>query len=199
MFSQTRLFSGALEGAAFPRACATTLSLVERFFLAKRVPEKGVRILRRAHRFCGSAPFAYRRRIVDYFMCLLTSFVISNIETLPRPPKTTLSLSSALIMRRSLASWRPFRLMYCHSFLVISVRGIGLVPTTAERAASGCIGFMNAAFGLRFAPPFFFAAFFLAPPFFAPFFLAMWSPMEFVAEGRFSLWENGQQKPPTRE
>ena len=39
-----------------------------------------------------------------YLMCLLTSLVISNIETLPLPPNTGLSLSSALIMRRSLAS-----------------------------------------------------------------------------------------------
>src|SRR5689334_2641319 len=42
--------------------------------------------------------------------------------------------------------------MYCHSFFVISVRGIGLVPTTAPSAASGCIGFMNAGFGARLAP-----------------------------------------------
>src|SRR5215831_5601111 len=40
----------------------------------------------------------------DYLMCLLTSLVISNIDTLPLPPNTTLSLSSALIIRRSFAS-----------------------------------------------------------------------------------------------
>src|SRR6476646_9103293 len=67
--------------------------------------------------------------------------------------------------------------MYCQSFFVISVRGIGLLPTTAPSAASGCIGFMNAGFGARFAPerlavrrvlraP----ARFFAPPRFAPFF-----------------------------
>ena len=39
-----------------------------------------------------------------YLMCLLTSLVISNIETLALPPNTALSLSSALIMRRSFAS-----------------------------------------------------------------------------------------------
>src|SRR5690348_11886572 len=94
--------------------------------------------------------------------------------------------------------------MYCQSFFVISVRGIGLVPTTAPSAASGCIGFMNAAFGVRFAPPFFavvrfaldffappraldfFAALFFAPPFFAaflaPFFAAILSP------GRWNGW-----------
>ena len=40
--------------------------------------------------------------------CLLTSLVISNIETCFLPPKTTFSLSSALIIRLSLASWRLF-------------------------------------------------------------------------------------------
>lgn len=40
-------------------------------------------------------------KAVGYFMCLLTSFVISNIETLFLPPNTARSLSSALIMRRS--------------------------------------------------------------------------------------------------
>src|SRR5438445_13892552 len=85
--------------------------------------------------------------------------------------------------------------MYCQIFFVISVRGIGLLPTTAPSAASGCIGFMNAGFGARFAPPLRFAlrlalravprAFFapprfapprLAPPFFAAFFVAILSP-----------------------
>jgi hypothetical protein len=38
------------------------------------------------------------------------------------------------------------------------VRGIALEPTTAPSVASGLIGFMNAAFGLRFLPfAFFFA------------------------------------------
>src|SRR5437763_15606586 len=140
-----------------------------------------------------------------YLMCLLTSFVISNIETLPLPPNTGLSLSSALIMRRSFASWRLFFLMYCQSFFVISVRGIGLPPTTALSAASGCIGFMNAAFGVRFAPPFFAAFFapppllllFLAPPralaplFFAPDFFAAFFPPFFAAilsPGRWNGW-----------
>src|SRR5438876_11269608 len=57
------------------------------------------------------------------------------------------------------------------------------LPTTAASAALGCIGFMNAAFGLRFAPPFFFAlprfADFFAPllaPRFFPFFAAILSP-----------------------
>src|SRR6185437_8448007 len=101
---------------------------------------------------------------------------------------------SATIMRRSFGSWRLLRLMYPQSFFVISVRGIGLFPTTAPSAADGCIAFMNAAFGVRLAP--FFAAFFgalffallalfLAPPFFAalffaaffaPFFAAILSP-----------------------
>jgi len=42
--------------------------------------------------------------------------------------------------------------MYCQSFLVTSVRGIGELPTTEERSLLGCIGFMNAAFGVRFLP-----------------------------------------------
>src|SRR3954469_3998237 len=75
--------------------------------------------------------------------------------------------------------------MYAHSFFVTSVRGMPLLPTTAPSAADGCIGFMNAAFGVRFffAPPFFadffidflappFLADFFAPPFLAPFFFA---------------------------
>jgi hypothetical protein len=44
--------------------------------------------------------------------------------------------------------------------LVTSVRGIELEPTTAASTALGLIGFMNAAFGLRFLPPLFFAFFF---------------------------------------
>src|SRR5579859_4316133 len=43
--------------------------------------------------------------------------------------------------------------MYAQSFLVTSVRGIGLLPTTSASDALGVIGFMNAAFGLR--PDFF--------------------------------------------
>jgi hypothetical protein len=65
-------------------------------------------------------------------------------------------------------------LMYCQSFFVISVRGSGPEPTTALSASSGCIGFMNAAFGVRFFfAGAFFAAFltvFLLLAFFAPFF-----------------------------
>src|SRR5487761_2774569 len=125
-----------------------------------------------------------------YLRCLPTSLVISNIETLPLPPNTALRLASALIMRRSLASWSPFFLIYTQSFLVTSVRGIGVEPTTVASKASGCTGLMNAAFGLRFA--FFFGAAFFAgffafftvflAAFFAPFFAlffaffaAMWS------------------------
>src|SRR5437762_849309 len=84
--------------------------------------------------------------------CLLTILVMSNMETWLFPPKTGRSLSSALMARRFLASCSPFRLMYCQSFLVTSVRGIGVEPTTAESCALGCIGFMNAALGTRFLP-----------------------------------------------
>src|SRR5690242_19937909 len=97
--------------------------------------------------------------------------------------------------------------MYCHNFFVISVRGIGLFPTTAPSAASGCIGFMNAGFGARFAPPRFdprlalralpraffapprFAPPRLAPPRFAAFFVAILSPGRWNGV-RFSLWKS---------
>ena len=36
--------------------------------------------------------------------------------------------------------------MYAQSFLVTSVRGMGLLPTTSASDALGVIGFMNAAF-----------------------------------------------------
>src|SRR5438105_3631153 len=96
------------------------------------------------------------------------------METWLLPPNTGFRFSSALMLRRFLESWRPFRLMYCQSFLVTSVRGIGALPTTALNCALGVMAFMNAAFGVRLAPPFLaflvdFAAF-LAPPFFAAFF-----------------------------
>src|SRR5436189_6385785 len=85
--------------------------------------------------------------------------------TVPRPPKTALSAASALMLRRFFLSWRPFRLMYCQSFLVTSVRGIALEPMTAPSAALGIIGFMNAALGFRlvaFRLAFFAAFFFFA-------------------------------------
>src|SRR4029077_4462715 len=48
-------------------------------------------------------------------------------------------------------------------FLVTSVRGIALEPITAASVASGFIGFMNAAFALRFLPFAFFFAVLLSP------------------------------------
>jgi hypothetical protein len=45
--------------------------------------------------------------------------------------------------------------MYAHSFLVTSVRGIGFEPTTVASCGLGVIGFMNAAFGVRFLAVFF--------------------------------------------
>src|SRR5262249_31039534 len=91
--------------------------------------------------------------------CLLTSLVISNIETVRLPPKTALSLSSALMFRRSFASWRLFLRMYAQSFFTTSVRGSGLLPTTCARSSEGVSSFMNAALGLRFAPEAFLAFF----------------------------------------
>ncbi|HWB62733.1 MAG TPA: hypothetical protein VG603_04415 [Chitinophagales bacterium] len=102
-----------------------------------------------------------------YDKLLLMCFAISNMLTLFLPPKTFARFSSALILRFSLASCSLFFLMYSHTFLVISVRGSGLLPTTALRAALGVIGFMKAALGFLFAFAFaglaaFFTAFFTA-------------------------------------
>src|SRR6478752_965242 len=81
--------------------------------------------------------------------------------------------------------------MYCQSFFVISVRGIGLSPTTASSGPAGCFGAMNAAFGVRFLAflagaffALFFAAFFalFLAAFFPPFFAAILSP------GRWNGW-----------
>src|SRR5262245_13050424 len=71
------------------------------------------------------------------------------------PPNTALRLSSALIMRLFFLSCRPWRLMYAHTFLVTSVRGIAFEPTTSASVSLGVTGFMKAAFGFR--PLFFFA------------------------------------------
>src|SRR2546421_12319551 len=82
-----------------------------------------------------------------YLRCLLTSLVISNMLTCALPANTGFSASSEWIIRLFFLSCRPFFLMYAHSFLVTSVRGIGFDPTISESAASGETGFMNAAFG----------------------------------------------------
>src|SRR5262245_51469338 len=91
----------------------------------------------------------------NYFKCLPTSFVISNMLTVDLPPKTAFRLASALMLRLFFESCSPFFLMYCHSRLVTSVRGIGLLPITSASCGLGCIGFMNAA--LAFLAVFFFA------------------------------------------
>ena len=46
-----------------------------------------------------------------YPRCFATSLVISNMVTCFLPPKTAASFSSALIIVRFLASWRPFFLI----------------------------------------------------------------------------------------
>jgi hypothetical protein len=63
--------------------------------------------------------------------------------------------------------------MYAQSFLVTSVRGIGLLPTTSASSALGVTGRMNAALAFRAG---FFAADFFAAVFFAAVFFAMQSP-----------------------
>jgi hypothetical protein len=72
--------------------------------------------------------------------------------------------------------------------LVTSVRGIGLSPITAASEALGVIAFMNAAFGMRFAPVvFFFGAAFLAAGFFAgDFFAAGFFAADFFAGAFFA-------------
>src|SRR5450830_451717 len=79
------------------------------------------------------------------------SLVISNMDTCFLPPKTAFSLSSALMLRLFSASCRLCFLMYSHTFLVTSVRGIAAAPMTAANVGEIVIGFMNAAFGLRAA------------------------------------------------
>jgi hypothetical protein len=68
--------------------------------------------------------------------------------------------------------------------LVTSVRGIGLLPTTAASVELGVIGFMKAAFGLRLAAGFFaLAADFFGAAFFTDFFAA-----GFLAAGFFAAF-----------
>src|ERR1700722_16654295 len=61
--------------------------------------------------------------------------------------------------------------MYSHIFLVTSVRGLGDAPITAASAEDGVIGFMNAAFGLRFVLAF--VAFLAGDRFLVVFFFAV--------------------------
>jgi hypothetical protein len=68
--------------------------------------------------------------------------------------------------------------------LVTSVRGIAVAPTTAANIADGVIGFMNAAFGLRFTAG---LAAFLATGFLAAGFLAA----GFFAAGAFATLAAG--------
>src|SRR6185437_5565378 len=102
---------------------------------------------------------------------LLISLVISNIETCGFL-KISFSFGSALIMVRFALSCRSCFLMYSQTFLVTSVRGIGLSPMTAASEALGVIAFMNAAFGVRFLAATFLAGAFLAAAFFAGAFFA---------------------------
>ena len=57
-------------------------------------------------RWCG-----FRLRRKDYFKCLPTSLVISNMLTWGLPPKTGFNAASALIIRLFLLSCSPFFLM----------------------------------------------------------------------------------------
>jgi hypothetical protein len=79
-------------------------------------------------------------------------------------PTTAFNLASALIMVRLTLSCRLFFLMYSQTFLVTSVRGIGVAPITAANAALGVMAFMKAALGARFLAG---AAFFAGAAFLA--------------------------------
>src|SRR4051794_34760707 len=109
---------------------------------------------------------------------------MENMSTDALPPNTGFKVASALICRRLVLSCRLFFLMYAHSRFVISVRGIGLEPTTAASVSLGVTGRMKAALGVRAL--FFFgaaafrdlaAAFGLAAGFFLAVF-AMQSPLQ---------------------
>src|SRR4029453_15073468 len=91
------------------------------------------------------APSNHELRSTDYLRCLFTSLVISNMLTTLLPPKTGLRAASAWMLRRFLASWSLFFLMYAQSFLVTSVRGIGLAPTTPATAALRVTRLLNPA------------------------------------------------------
>src|ERR1043166_3679207 len=99
---QSTLDSTSDAHLAFQRACRGVRPCPRR----APAPEK-----QRGTRSLSASPSRVESSGV-YLRCLLTSLVISNIETLPLPLKTGFSLSSALIMRRSFASWRLLRLMY---------------------------------------------------------------------------------------
>src|SRR5436305_397126 len=68
------------------------------------------------------------------------------------------------MFRLSFLSCRLFFFTYAQILVSGSVRGIAFSPAALASAGLGCIGFMNAAFGLRVV---FFAAGFLAAGFFA--------------------------------
>ena len=61
--------------------------------------------------FLIQKPTGQKTSSARYLICFETSLVISNMLTDFLPPKTTLSLSSALICVRFLASWSLFFLM----------------------------------------------------------------------------------------
>lgn len=60
----------------------------------------------------GTRPFKHTAKTGEgYFRCADTSLVMSNMLTVFLPPKTALSLSSALMLRLLVLSWSPFFLM----------------------------------------------------------------------------------------
>src|SRR5512147_1252579 len=96
------------------------------------------------------------------------------------PPNTAFRFSSALMFLLFTESCSLFFLIYCHNFLVTSVLGSGLLPTTFARVSLIFMGFMNDGFGFLLAFTFFFAAGFFAT-FFATFFTVFFFAAGFFA------------------
>src|SRR5579862_1335464 len=90
--------------------------------------------------------------------------------------------------------------MYAQSFLVISVRGIALEPITAASVASGCMGFMKAAFGLRLVFGFAAFAFFLVAIKSLPYLLAVATdqPMSFAESSNFCARNSSRNRTSVR-
>src|SRR5512135_1338407 len=102
---------------------------------------------------------------------------MSNIETCFFPPNTARRLASALMFLLFTVSWSLFFLIYSHNFLVISVLGSGLLPTTLASASLGFMAFINAGLGVLF----FFTTFFGAAAFLAGFFATVFLTTFFAA------------------
>src|SRR6476661_6771779 len=110
MLSQAARSGEAPSDFFLPRACETTLDAMEhrrgeRLERMKSPWEpaagKGLPAANAEGRAASGTPLrCCWPDASSYFRCLLTSFVISNIDTWPLPPKMGFRLSSALMLRR---------------------------------------------------------------------------------------------------